>query len=295
MSAAKFPPCPPQLKAVQHYIKLASDYEAREPVISYWARLYSLQTALKIDRKSPEAKALLVALMDWLEVFKKEHANNESITNDVAGQAVLENEAHKLFSKADAEDRAANFNKNVVKIFYTAGILFDVIEVFGELTEEIIAQRKYAKWKATYIHNCLKKGETPIPGPIGNEEDSSYDSQSQPGASGQGADYGFNLPAIPSASDSGAEVLSRDQPPADAPSQWPGVGGLPQIPVNQPQAPTIPERLAPSSGVNLTPELYAKAQKFCKYAISSLDYEDSPTAIDYITKALNILTTGKES
>ncbi len=26
--------------------------------------------------------------------------------------------------------------------------------------------RDYAKWKAAYIHNCLKNGEAPIPGPI---------------------------------------------------------------------------------------------------------------------------------
>jgi len=33
--------------------------------------------------------------------------------------------------------------------------------------------RKYAKWKAAYIHNCLKSGETPIAGPLatGEEED----------------------------------------------------------------------------------------------------------------------------
>ena len=30
--------------------------------------------------------------------------------------------------------------------------------------------RKYAKWKAAYIHNCLKSGETPIPGPVGGDE-----------------------------------------------------------------------------------------------------------------------------
>lgn len=29
--------------------------------------------------------------------------------------------------------------------------------------------KKYAKYKAAYIHKCLKAGETPIPGPV-NEE-----------------------------------------------------------------------------------------------------------------------------
>lgn len=32
-----------------------------------------------------------------------------------------------------------------------------------------IQHRKYARWKATYIHNCLKNGETPQAGPIGME------------------------------------------------------------------------------------------------------------------------------
>lgn len=41
----------------------------------------------------------------------------------------------------------------------------DVLTTFGELTDEITQNRKYAKWKATYIHNCLKKGVTPTPGP----------------------------------------------------------------------------------------------------------------------------------
>jgi hypothetical protein len=54
-----------------------------------------------------------------------------------------------------------------VKTFYTAGHLMDVLSLFGELDEQLVANRKYAKWKATYIHNCLKNGETPVPGPPG--------------------------------------------------------------------------------------------------------------------------------
>ena len=34
-----------------------------------------------------------------------------------------------------------------------------------------IQHRKYARWKATYIHNCLKSGETPQAGPDGYEEE----------------------------------------------------------------------------------------------------------------------------
>lgn len=34
------------------------------------------------------------------------------------------------------------------------------------MSEESTQNRKYAKYKAAYIHNCLKNGETPIPGPL---------------------------------------------------------------------------------------------------------------------------------
>ena len=60
--------------------------------------------------------------------------------------------------------------RNVVKAFYTSGMIYDVLDLFGELTEDVIQNRKYAKWKAAYIHNCLKNGETPIPGPLNDDE-----------------------------------------------------------------------------------------------------------------------------
>lgn len=74
-------------------------------------RLYSLQTALTIDKKSDEAKSFLLALMDWLESTKKAASSNESITSEVAAQAYIENYALKLFVWADNMDRSGNFNK----------------------------------------------------------------------------------------------------------------------------------------------------------------------------------------
>lgn len=49
--------------------------------------------------------------MEWLETFKKQHHEQETITNEVVAQAHLENYALKLFTYADQQDRAANFNK----------------------------------------------------------------------------------------------------------------------------------------------------------------------------------------
>ena len=49
-----------------------------------------------------------------------------------------------------------------------------------------------------------------------------------------------------------------------------------------------------AGGVQLQSADYQHAMKYCKYAGSALQYQDSTTAIDYLTKALNLLTTGKE-
>lgn len=85
-------------------------------------------------------------------------------------------------------------HRNVVKAFYTSGMLFDVLTTFGELSEELLQNRKYAKWKAAYIHNCLKNGETPVPGPLQEEDelgDSSLNEEenSGPRNSGLQGDY----------------------------------------------------------------------------------------------------------
>lgn len=47
---------------------------------------------------------------------------------------------------------------------------------FGELSEEATDKRKYAKYKAAYIHNCLKNGETPVPGPPGESDENNENS-----------------------------------------------------------------------------------------------------------------------
>lgn len=54
--------------------------------------------------------------------------------------------------------------------------------------------------------------------------------------------------------------------------------------------PTYVQETATSS---LTPEKMAEAQKLCKYASSALTYEDVPTAIDNLQKALRLLTAGR--
>ncbi|XP_036831704.1 vacuolar protein sorting-associated protein VTA1 homolog isoform X2 [Oncorhynchus mykiss] len=282
-------------------------------------RLYAMQTGMKLDSKTPECRKFLVKLMDQLETMKMELTDSDSITHEVVGNAHIENYALKMFLYADNEDRSGRFHKNMIKSFYTSSLLLDVLSVFGELSEENIQHRKYARWKATYIHNCLKSGETPQAGPAGYEEetyDEEYGAEGGRGPSSQSAQPqspphfqpGFGDPNQGSGSMGGPpypptnynniNIPHGAHCPANTPAELPPPTGEAIKPVPVPRSiPAVDpsQRNATQEGdVRLTPEDYTRAQKYCKYAGSALQYEDVGTAVQNLQKALKLLTTGKE-
>ena len=90
---------------------------------------------------------------------------------------------------------------------------------------------------------------------------------------------------------------NQNLPPASSDLN-PSSGDYNSQPVPKPRSmppPTNPLAVSSSSSNSLTPQQLERVTKLCRYAISSLDYEDKDGAIDNLTKALNLLKTGKES
>lgn len=78
-------------------------------------------------------------------------------------------------------------------------------------------------------------------------------------------------------------------PPVD-PSERENPGGFqPYIPQGE-----APKYEPPPTNVVLSAEQLTKAQKYCKFAGSALNYDDVKSAIENLEKALHLLTTGKE-
>ncbi|XP_059048415.1 vacuolar protein sorting-associated protein VTA1 homolog [Achroia grisella] len=308
----EIPECPPSLKSIQHYLKTAAEHDTRDPVVAYWCRLHALQVGLKLtSKKTPEETKVLMALMDWLEEAKKINKDNEAVSNEVAAQAHLENYALKLFMYADKQDREQNYGKNVVKAFYTAGMIYDVLTTFGELTDEATQNRKYAKWKAAYIHNCLKNGETPVPGPMQSEDgdqtnegsaDNSQDTTTTPQVPGFLPVTPATLPIMPSnfnnsLPDPNTAMRAASQLPPVPYTPDPNPGGfVPYDPSEQPQPPQPSALYGDNTSfvAQLTPDQIAKAQKYCKWASSALNYDDVKTAINNLRNALELLQTGHD-
>ncbi|XP_044145688.1 vacuolar protein sorting-associated protein VTA1 homolog [Bufo gargarizans] len=302
--AAQLPPIPPQFKSLQHHLRTAQEHDKRDPVVAYYCRLYAMQTGMKIDSKSPECRKFLSKLMDQLETQKKQLGDCDSITQEIVGSAHVENYALKMFLYADNEDRAGSFHKNMIKSFYTASLLLDTLSVFGELTEENFQHRKYARWKATYIHNCLKSGMTPESGPVGFEGEN-YDEYDEETSSASNLDpersSSTYQPGNMSTSNyTGIQIPPGAHAPANTPAEVPpntGVASNADVHPSPQNIPSVDPSLynaQPQGEARLTPEDFARAQKYCKYAGSALQYEDVDTAVENLQKALKLLTSGKE-
>lgn len=295
-----FPPIPPDVKFIAHFLKVADEHDERNVVVSYWSRMYACQVGMKSipGKKPPEVTTLLVAIMDWLEQTKKANHENDGITNETAAQALIEQYAIQLFQYADGQDQVENFGKNVVKAFYTAGILMDVLQQFGPLSDDIFNKRKYAKWKAAYIHNCLKNGERPLPGPPNERnllEDSDEDDEEEESAPPRAP------PNEPTSSD---DVTTSSVPPEEPFSSF----DLPSVPVEpeepyKPYPAALPQptpQAAPRNNPGtppaaaLTPQQIEKAQKYCKWAGSALNYDDVGTAVSNLQKCLHLCQFGEE-
>lgn len=86
-----------------------------------------------------------------------------------------------------------------------------------------------------------------------------------------------------------ADVLPS--PPVDPEIKNPG-GFEPYVPG---VAAPIPRYDPPPANVALTPDQMTKAQKYCKYAGSALNFDDVKSAIENLEKALRLLTTGQDN
>lgn len=90
------------------------------------------------------------------------------------------------------------------------------------------------------------------------------------------------------------KAASQLPPVPYTPDPNPG-GFVPYDPSQQQQQPEPPTNLYGDNRVaELSPEQIAKAQKYCKWASSALNYEDIKTAIGNLKNALELLQTGRD-
>ncbi|CAP21743.2 Protein CBG00308 [Caenorhabditis briggsae] len=284
---------------------------------------YAVQTAMKLDKSSLEARQYLTGLLTTLESIKTQLADNEAIKNETIAQAHIESFAEKLFNFADKKEKTGKVDKSVVHAFYTAGHVMDILALFGEIDEPFLSSKKYAKWKSTQIFTCLRDGTPYVPS-IQQEQDddelAQFGAQFQPGGGAGPQEHSYSNPgeAAPRTGFGAAGIphVPSDnslppQPPArsNVPPPNPPYSSTPNLPSQQfyPPAPpaAAPQNprhqqyddfstpssapVLPTSGAQPTDEEFAEIRKLTKYAMSAVDYEDVKAIRENLQKALAIL------
>ena len=174
-------------------------------------------------------------------------------------------------------------DRKTAKTFLAASIFLELLKTFGELDPEVEAKIKYSKWKAADIMKALREGRVPSAGPPGEEDQDSLNDVVPP-----------SISEFPSPPSNFTAPLSSPKPSQDIPIHPPPP--VVQAPISAPvPAPVavVPTIVQPTSQVSDIQT--AAAQKYARWAISALDYDDIKTARSQLLSALNEIGFNREN
>ncbi|KAK4517593.1 uncharacterized protein ATC70_000933 [Mucor velutinosus] len=302
---------PDEIKYITPYVQRGQEVASRDPVVSYYAQYYAAKLAIARGPRTKETTDYLSHLLDALETQKQAIGANEAITDDLVGYAHVENFALKIFINADNEDRAGKSSKKTAKTFLAASIFLELLKTFGELDPETEAKIKYSKWKAADIMKALREGRVPTPGPPGGIEQENEDVEmKQEQQKPDEQEQSHTVPPPPSISEfpsppsnfTAPLPQTPQSPKADTTSDASPVTPVssnnnpPAVVVQQPAAvPATPAVVVSQTSTPLGPQNITSAQKYAKWAISALEYEDIVNARVQLLAALNEIGFNQEN
>lgn len=93
--------------------------------------------------------------------FKAQNMSDETVTDDIAGKAFVEQFALQTFSRADNTVRANKVTKQTADTFQAAATFMELLAIWGAIEPDIQQKIKFAKFHALRIVKALKAGEDP--------------------------------------------------------------------------------------------------------------------------------------
>lgn len=186
-------PTPLKQADIARFAHRAGQLEKAKPVVAYYCSLvYDIPAGRRADlfpgyywildqiiakglhNTDNECKTYTTNLMDKLEQMKVDYAENNAITDDMAGHAYVEQFGQETFQRADKTMNANKVTRQTADTFQAAATFLDLVQIWGPLDPEIASKIKYAKYHALRIAKALKAGEDPNlsnPVPEPNPED----------------------------------------------------------------------------------------------------------------------------
>ncbi|PGH23229.1 hypothetical protein AJ80_02645 [Polytolypa hystricis UAMH7299] len=156
---------PAELKTadISRFAHRASQLEKAKPIITYWCNYWIANQILSkgLHSSDDECMKYTTDLMDKLEKFKSENADNDAVTDDVAGQAYVEQFALETFQRADNAVLSNKASLQTADTFQAAATFMELCQVWGPIDPELAAKVKFAKYHALRIAKAVKAGEDP--------------------------------------------------------------------------------------------------------------------------------------
>lgn len=150
----------PWAALVRPFLQRSHEFEDKAPLVAYYLRTHVAFLCMRQrSKEDKEGTAFLMTLLDELEASK---AHLGAQLQGVDGRTVLTKFALMLFARADDAERTGNASMAIVRLFYTASILFEATAQFTDdgAMDSIAAQKsKYAKYIATRMKKALGKNE----------------------------------------------------------------------------------------------------------------------------------------
>lgn len=155
---------PPTFKTLVSALRRAEEFDrgqSREERISgYYCRLFVVSRATRTSTGTPQERDFVTSQLEVLEKLSPSLNIAEG-----EGKQICRQYGITLFNKADEIDRGGFADKGTAKLYYSAGTLFEVMEQFGELDNELQEKKKYSKWRTVEITNAINSGQVPPPPP----------------------------------------------------------------------------------------------------------------------------------
>ncbi|KAI5786357.1 Vta1 like-domain-containing protein [Peziza echinospora] len=154
---------PSKLKAVTPFITRAHQIEKTDPVIAYWCYFWAVQIIISSQLHSGDSDctAYTTDLLDELEQRKERLLPNDTVTDDLAAQAYIENFALKVFANADNALQARKVSRQTADTFLAAATFLELCKIFPDVDAEIHSKIKFSKYQATRIIKAFQAGEDP--------------------------------------------------------------------------------------------------------------------------------------
>jgi vacuolar protein sorting-associated protein VTA1 len=208
----------------------------------------------------------------------------------------MEGFALRIFGRADSLDRSGKSDVGTARALYAASLFFEVLRVFSpELAPELAAKQRYAAWRAADINSAVKEGRL---APLPPSADQPLPREAPEGAAGAVSAPPAQMPTDWSAprppAGFAAAPAAAPQPGAASQHALQATAGRPAFSTYS-AGPSPPPGLKPvalaelsagPSSSGLPTAALAEAQAAAKMAASALSFDDVPTAVLQLRRAL---------